>query len=144
MLRRGVRPEAAPQVLEKQTRQKEADDELALLAAMIEGAPPSVSPSRLVHAPLIFLLLPPVAGVPDQGQAFEPAKGAAKEKTKKQPGEEHATRGCVCVCSTEFDVLCCSIPDGVTAQACQKQRQRQGRRRRRRREGRWQGPEDVL
>jgi len=47
--------------LEKQTKQKEADDELELLAAMIEG-------------------------VPDNGKAFEPAKGAVKEtKTKKQP-----------------------------------------------------------
>ncbi len=35
---------------------------------------------------LIFSLLP-VAGVPDSGQAFEPAKGAVKEgRAKKQPG----------------------------------------------------------
>ena len=121
MLRRGVRPETTPQALEKQTRQKEADDELALLAAMIEGAPPSVSPSRLVHAPLIFLLLPHVAGVPDQGQAFEPAKGAAKDKTKKQPGEEHATRGCVCAARS---LTCCvaafptaSLPKPVKSSA---------------------------
>jgi hypothetical protein len=35
---------------------------------------------------LIFSLLP-VAGVPDSGQAFEPAKGAVKEgRAKKQSG----------------------------------------------------------
>jgi hypothetical protein len=96
-------PPSPNQALEKQTKQKEADDELELLAAMIEGAtrspflmPPSHAaasalPSRLSRrtpspsSPAITDS--PLSGVPDNGQAFEPAKGASKDtKAKKQPG----------------------------------------------------------